>query len=64
MTSHGPEQSVQAARLLTEEIPRGVVGSGSLGDLTVLSWLDSVDEVRELDRILDEKDWDVIPNDI
>lgn len=37
---------------------------GSLGDLIIRAWLHGVDEIRELDGVLDEEDWDVVANNI
>ena len=36
----------------------------SLRDFVVRFWLDRMDEIRELDRLLDEEDGDVIANDV
>jgi hypothetical protein len=49
---------------LAEEIPSTVVSSSSLRNLTVRLWLDSMDQIRELDGILDEEDWDVVSNQV
>lgn len=64
MASHGPEERVQRTGLLAEKVVRCVVGSGSLGDFVDGVWLDGVDEVGEQNRILDEKDGDVVSDDI
>jgi hypothetical protein len=40
------------------------MSSRSLGNLVVLPWLDRMDQIRELDRILNEEDRNVISNDI
>jgi len=41
-----------------------VVPSGCLRDFTVRLRLHCVDEVRELDSILDEEDWNVVANNV
>lgn len=64
ISSHGPEQSVKGRCLLRKEVPGRVVGSRRLGNLVVRAWLDGVDEVRELDGILNEEYWDVVPNNV
>lgn len=38
--------------------------SSSLRDLIIWARLYGVDEIRELDSVLDEEDWDVVANDI
>ena len=40
------------------------MGGGCLGNFIVLSWLDGVDQVRELDGILNEEDGNVVSNNI
>lgn len=64
MSRHGPQESVQGTRLLTEKVPGGIVRGGSLGDFIVAAGLDGVDEVGEKDGVLDEEDGDVVSNDI
>lgn len=64
VTGHGPEESVEGAGLLAEEVPGRVVGSGCLWDLVVTPRLDCVDQIGELDGILDEKDGNVVANDV
>lgn len=46
MTTHSPEESMQAGGLLAEEVPGTVVGSGSLRDLLVGPRVDGMDQVR------------------
>jgi len=55
---------MQRARLLAEKVPRSVVSSSSLRDFIVGAWLDSVDEVRKADSILDEEDRNVVADDV
>jgi hypothetical protein len=55
---------VKGARLLTEEVPSGVVRGSSLGDLVVATGLDGVNEIREQDGILDEENGNVVSNNI
>lgn len=64
ISCHGPEESVQTACLLAEEVPCRVVGRGSLRNLIVRRWFDRVDQVGELNCILDEEDWDVVADNI
>lgn len=40
------------------------MSSGGLGNLVVLSWLDRMYQVGELDRILDEKHRDIVADDV
>jgi hypothetical protein len=61
---HGPEESVQGAGLLGEEVPCGVVRGGGLGDFVGGGGFDGVDEVREEDGVLDEEDGDVVADDV
>lgn len=46
------------------EVPKVVVSSLGLRDLVVGVWLARVDEIWELDGILDEKDGNVVSNDV
>ncbi len=55
---------MQHARLLAEEVPSGIVSCGCLGDLSIGTWFDSVNEVWKEDRILDEEDGNVIANNV
>lgn len=64
VTGHGPEQGVKSRGLLAKEIPGGVMGCGGLRDFTIALGLDGVDQVGELDGILDEKDGNVVTDDI
>lgn len=61
---HSPHESVQRRGVAGEEIPRGVVRSGGLGDFIVGLGFDGVDEIRELRGVLDEEGGDSIANDI
>lgn len=61
---HGPEERVQGARLLAEEVPGRVMGSGGLRNLPVRHRLDGVNEIREENGILDEENRDVVANDV
>jgi len=64
ISGHCPEEGVERTRLLAEEIPCRVMGSSSLRDLFVWTWLDSMDKIWEQDGVLDEENWNVISNDI
>lgn len=61
---HCPKQSVQGTRLLTEEIVRSIVGSRRLWNFIGWLWLDSMNQIREKDSILDKKDRNIVPDDI
>lgn len=63
-SGHGPHECVEGRRLRTKEIPSRVMSSSCLRDLIIWTRLHRVDEIRELDRILNEEDWDVVANDI
>lgn len=64
VASHCPEQRVQRTGLLAEKVPGGIVGCCGLGDFIVATGLDSMNQVGEEDSILDEKDWNVIADEI
>ena len=64
VTSHSPEQSVQRAGLLAEEVPGRVVRGSSLGDFIVPAGLDGVDQIGEENSVLDEEDGDVVSNEV
>lgn len=64
MAGHSPEERVQRTGLLAEEVPGRVMSSRSLGDLVVGAGLDSMDQIREENGILDEEDWNVVADDI
>lgn len=64
VTSHSPEQSVQRAGLLAEEVPGRVVRGSSLGDFIVPAGLDGVDQIGEENSVLDEEDGDVVSNKV
>jgi hypothetical protein len=40
------------------------MSSSGLRNLAVRLWLDRMDQIRELDGILNEEDWDVVSNQI
>ncbi len=61
---HGPHQHVGGLGSEGGEVPEGVVGSLSLGNLTVRLRLGRVDQVGELDAILDEEDRHVIADQV
>jgi hypothetical protein len=50
--------------LLAEEVPGRIVSSRALGNLAILSRLDRVDEVRELNGILDEENRNVVADEV
>lgn len=49
---HRPEQRVKGARLLGEEVPCRVMGSGCLWDFALRAGLDGVNQVGKADGIL------------
>lgn len=55
---------MHGARLLTEEVPCRIVSRCCLRNLTVRLGLDSVDEIRELDGILDKENRNVVTDNI
>jgi len=46
------------------KVPEVVVGSRGLWDFVVRFWLESVDQVRELDGVLNEEDRDIVPDQV
>ena len=61
---HHPHDHVHGLGHQRDEVPEGVVRGGGLRDLVVRLRLDRVDEVRELDRVLDEEDRDVVADEV
>lgn len=61
---HGPHEGVKGRWLRAKEIPRAVMSSGCLRNLIVWTGFHGVNEIRELYGVLNEKHWDVVPNDI
>ena len=64
ITSHDHHDQIQCASLLTKEIVGGIMGCSGLRDLVVWLRLESMNEVREQDGVVDEENWDVDSNDI
>jgi hypothetical protein len=64
MSTHGPEEGMKGARLLGKEIIGLVMCGGGLRYFSVWLWLHSVDQIRELDRILDEENGDIVSNNV
>lgn len=62
--SHGPEKGVQGARLLAEEVPGAVMSSCRLRDFAVRRGLDSVNQIREKNSVLNEENRDVVANNV
>lgn len=50
--------------MVEDEVPEIVVGALGLWNLIVWFRLASVDNIRELDCVLDEEDWDVVANNV
>src|SRR5450759_134393 len=61
---HDPHHHMHRLRGERNEIPEGIVRGCRLGESPVRLHLYSMDQVRELDGILDEKDRDVIADQI
>lgn len=60
VTRQCPKHSVEGSRLLAEKVPGSVMRSGGLWHLILGLGLESVNEVGELDRILNKKDWGIV----
>lgn len=50
--------------VVEDKVPEIVVGALGLGNLIVWFRFASVNDIRELDRILNEENWNVVANDI
>ena len=61
---HRPHDHVHGLGHQRHEVPERVVRGGGLRDLVVRLRLDRVDEVRELHRVLDEEDRDIVPDEV
>ncbi len=61
---HRPHDHVGALRHQANEVPEGVVGGGRLRVATIGLHLGGVDQVRELLRVLDEEDRDVVAHEV
>lgn len=55
---------MQRAGLSAEKVPCRIVRGSRLRDLVIRRWLDCVDQVGKEDGILDEKDGDVVANNV
>jgi hypothetical protein len=55
---------MQCCCLLRKEIPGGIVCRRSLWYLIIGTWLDRVDEIGKLDRVLDKENRDVVADNI
>lgn len=64
VTRHSPKDGVQGTWLATEEVPGRVMSSLGLGNLIIGTWLNGMDEIGEENSILNEKDGDVVANNI
>jgi len=64
IASHSPEQGMESTGLLTKEIPGGIMSSSCLGNLSIWSGFDGMDQIRKKNCILNEKYRDIIPDDI
>ena len=64
MASHGPEQRMHGARLTREKVPGRVVCGSGLRDFIVPARLDGVDQIREENGILDEKDGNIVSHQV
>ena len=61
---HDPHHHVHRFRGQRNEIPEGIVGRCRLRKAAIRLHLDGVDQVREFDRVLDEKDGDIVADQI
>jgi hypothetical protein len=61
---HRPHDHVHGLGHQRHEVPEGVVRGSGLGDLVVGLRLDRVDEIRELHRVLDEEDGDIVSHEV
>jgi hypothetical protein len=64
IAGHNHHDQVQRASLLAKEIIGRIVGCSRLRDLIIRLRLESMNEVREQDGVVDEENWDVNSNDI
>jgi hypothetical protein len=64
VSRHGPEECMQRAGLLTEEVPCRIMGGRGLGYLPIALRLDAVNEVWEQDCVLDEENRDVVADEV
>lgn len=55
---------MQRTRLLAKEVPGGIVCGGSLRNLVITARFDRVNQIREENGVLDEKDRNVVSDDI
>lgn len=61
---HDSRVILHTLRLKSYKIPKVVVSGLTLGYFVVWLRLDSMDNIGELHRVLNEKDRDVVPNDV
>lgn len=61
---HGPHECVKGRGLRTKEVPSRVVGSGRLRYFVIWTRLHRMNEIRELNSVLNEENWDIIANNI
>ena len=61
---HQPHEHVRGLGHQRDEVPEGVVGAGRLRHLVMRLGLDRVDQIRELDRVLDEEDRHVVADQV
>lgn len=64
LSTHCPHERVHGARLLTEEIPGGIMSCSRLWDLTIRLGLNGMDKVWELDGILNKENRNVVADNI
>ena len=64
IASHDHHHQVQCASLLTKEIVGRIVGCSGLRDLIIWLGLQSMNEVREEDGVVDKEDWDIDSNNV
>ena len=59
-----PHDHMRCLGLQAYKVPKVVMGSLCLGDLIMWFWLDSMNEVRELDGVLNKENRNVVADDI
>jgi hypothetical protein len=60
----GDMLGLRSLRKEQQALPKVIVSSLSLGHFVVGLRLSSMDDIRELDSVLDEEDWDIVANNV
>ena len=64
IASHDYHDQVQCTGLLTKKVVGGIVGCSGLRNLAVRAGLQSMNEIRKEDGIVDEENWNVDSNNV